>query len=121
MNPNQGDAMAAFVARFRLPGNLWSNRAFMQLWIAEVLSGAGSAISNVALPLTAVLVLNATASEMGLLRIADSLPNILFALFAGVWIDRLRRRPVLVVADLGRALLLATIPLAALMGHLTFI
>lgn len=89
--------------------------------MAQVLSSAGSEVSLVAIPLTAVLVLNATAAQMGMLQIAGSLPNVLFALFAGVWIDRLQRRPILIGADIGRALLLATIPLAALLGHLTFV
>jgi MFS family permease len=92
----------------------------MRLWAAQILSGAGSEVSQVAIPLTAVMVLNATAAQMGWLNIAGSLPNVLFALFAGVWVDRLPRRPVLIVADVGRALLIATIPLAALLGTLTF-
>ena len=55
---------------------------------------------------------------MGLLRIADILPAIAFSLFAGVWVDRVRRRPIMVWADLGRAVLLATIPGAAVLGAL---
>ena len=102
-------------------GGLWKNRAFTQLWIAHVTSGAGTAITTVALPLTAVLVLGATPSEMGLLVAAGSLPNLLFGLFAGVWVDRVRRRPILVWADLGRALLLVSVPAAAWLGNLSFL
>ena len=69
-------------------GSLWRNRAFTRLWVAHVTSGAGTAITNVALPLAAVLVLGATPTEMGLLAAAGSLPNLLFGLVAGVWIDR---------------------------------
>ena len=100
---------------------LWKNRAFTRLWVAHVTSGAGTAITTVALPLTAVLVLGATPSEMGLLAAAGSLPNLLFGLFAGVWVDRVRRRPILVWADLGRALLLVSVPAAAWLGNLSFL
>lgn len=100
--------------------NLWRHPAFLRLWLAQVISNSGTAITRVALPLTAVLVLAATPTQMGLLRMADSLPNLLFALAAGVWMDRVRRRPLLVGADLGRALLLGSIPVAAWFGYLTF-
>jgi MFS family permease len=100
--------------------SLWHNRAFLRLWIADVLSKSGSQITAVALPLTAVLVLEATPGQMGLLGVAGSLPNLLFGLFTGVWVDRMRRSPILVGADLGRALLLGSIPVAALLGYLTF-
>ena len=103
------------------PSNLWRNRVFLRLWVAHVTSGAGTAITAVALPLTAVLVLGATPSQMGLLAAAGSLPNLLFGLVAGVWVDRVRRRPILVWADIGRALLLASIPAAAWLGQLSFL
>ncbi|MDQ3854940.1 MAG: hypothetical protein M3281_00925, partial [Chloroflexota bacterium] len=69
--------------------------------------------------LTAALALGATPAQMGALGVAGSLPNLLFGLLAGVWVDRTRRRPVLIAADLGRALLLASIPAAALLDALT--
>lgn len=100
--------------------SLWRNRAFLRLWFAQVVSNAGTAITGLALPLTAVLALGAGPAQMSLLRIANFLPEILFALFAGVWVDRARRQPILVGADLGRAVLLASIPLAALLGVVTF-
>ena len=99
---------------------LWRNRAFLSLWIAQVVSRAGSNVTGLALPLTAVLVLGATPAQMALLAVAGQLPNFLFGLFAGVWVDRRRRRPLLVGADLGRALLLGSIPIAAGIDHLTF-
>lgn len=102
------------------PTSLWRNRSFMRLWFAQIMSSAGSQITYIALPLTAVLVLGATPVQMGLLGIAGRAPNLLFDLFTGVWVDRVRRRPILVGSDLGRALLLGTIPLAALLGYLTF-
>ena len=100
--------------------SLWRNPAFLRLWAARLVSNAGSRVTALALPLTAVLLLRATPAQMALLGVAGQLPDFLFGLFAGVWVDRRRRRPVLVGADLGRALLLATVPLAALLGRLTF-
>lgn len=99
---------------------LWQNQGFMRLWLAQILSVAGSTITGVALPLTAVLALNATPAQMGLIGVMESLPNLLFGLFAGVWVDRVRRGPVLIIADLGRGLLLGSIPLAAWFGWLSF-
>jgi MFS family permease len=96
----------------------WRNPDFLKLWAGQTASEAGTLVGRVALPLVAVLTLNASPVEMGLLRTADILPAILFSLFAGVWVDRLRRRPILIGVDLGRALLLATIPLAAVLGTL---
>lgn len=101
--------------------SLWHNRNFTRLWFAAVVSNAGTQITNLALPLTAALTLGATPIQMGLLAMAGSLPNLLFGLFAGVWVDRTRRRPILIWADLGRAVLLGSIPLAALVGSLTFV
>ncbi|MBA3948202.1 MAG: MFS transporter [Herpetosiphonaceae bacterium] len=100
--------------------SLWSNHSFVRLWFAQTVSNAGSQITAVALPLAAVLILGATPVQMGLLGIAGRAPYLLFDLFAGVWVDRTRRRPILVRSDLGRALLLGTIPVAAVLGHLTF-
>jgi MFS family permease len=100
--------------------SLWRNGSFVRLWLAQVVSNAGSQITNLALPLTAVLALGATPAQMGSLGVASSLPNLFFGLLAGVWVDRSRRRPLLVGADLGRALLIGTIPAAALLGSLTF-
>jgi MFS family permease len=96
----------------------WRNPDFLKLWAGQTASEAGTLVGRVALPLVAVLTLNASPVEMGLLRTADILPAIVFSLFAGVWVDRVRRRPILIGVDLGRALLLATIPLAAVLGAL---
>jgi MFS family permease len=100
--------------------SLWRNGRFVLLWLAGLVSNAGSQITTLALPLTAAITLRATPFEMGALAAASSLPNVLFGLFAGVWVDRVRRTPVLIAADVGRALLLATIPLAAAPGALSF-
>ena len=100
--------------------SIWQNRGFLQLWLAQVISKAGSYVTNLALPLTAVLALGATPTQMGLLAAAGSLPNLLFSLIAGVWVDRTRRRPILVWTELGRAVLLGSVSLAAVLGSVTF-
>lgn len=95
--------------------SLWRHRAFMLLWGAQTISLFGSQISLLAIPLTAVLMLKAGAMQMGILTALGTAPTLLFGLWAGAWADRLRKRPLLVAADLARAALLATIPLAALL------
>src|SRR5207244_13152427 len=76
-------------------------------------------ISQIALPLVAVLSLHATAFQVAALGTVDFLPFLLFTLPAGVWVDRLPRRPIMVIADFGRALALGSIPVAAAFGPLT--
>ena len=104
---------------------LWRDRDFLRLWGGQAVSQMGSRISAQALPWAAVLVLGASTFQMGLLSGAGAASILLFGLFAGAWTDRLRRRPILILADLGRAAVLATVPLAAAlhrltMGHLYF-
>ena len=99
-------------------GELWWNADFLRLWLAQTISFLGTGITGLALPLTAALTLGATPVQMGLLGALQYLPQLLVGLFAGVWVDRLRRRPILIGADLGRAVLLASIPLVALVGAL---
>ncbi len=89
---------------------------FVRLWAGQTLSAFGSMFG--ALSLTALVYLHATPGDLGLLAMAQGLPVLLFALFAGVWIDRLPLRPILIFADLGRAALLLTVPVAALFGAL---
>ncbi|TMD34549.1 MAG: MFS transporter [Chloroflexi bacterium] len=99
------------------PG-LWSNADFVKLWLGQTVSNFGSGITGIALPLTAVLVLAATPTQMGILGALDGVAVLVIGLLAGVWVDRVRRRPLLIAADLGRAFVLGTIPLAALLGVL---
>lgn len=99
-------------------GNLWRHADFMKLWTGQTISQFGSMITREALPFTAVLVLHATPAQMGLLIAASAAPVLVLGLIAGVWVDRLRRRPILIVADLLRALLLLSIPAAWLLGLL---
>lgn len=91
---------------------------FRKLWIGQSVSAIGSAVTLIALPLTAAFTLSATPQQMGLLVAAGWLPYPLFALFFGAWSDRLPRRPILIVSDLVRAGVLLTIPLAAFAGVL---
>ena len=93
-------------------------REFLKLWTGQTISKLGSGIGGSALDLTAVLTLGASPAQMGLLHALRAGPVVLVGLFAGVWADRVRRRPLMVAADLGRAALLALIPLAALLGWL---
>ncbi len=96
---------------------------FRKVWIGQTISGFGSAITGVALPLTAVVILGATPGQMGLLGAAGSLPALLFGLVVGVWVDRVRRRPLLIVSEVGRGLLLASIPLLAVLNllHMSYL
>jgi len=98
---------------------LWRHRDFLKLWSAETISQVGSQVSNLAIPLVAILVLDASAFEVAALGTALFLPFIFFTLPAGVWVDRWPRRPILIAGDLGRAVLLATIPLAYVADVLT--
>jgi MFS family permease len=100
------------------PGPLWRDRRFGALWAGHSVSLLGSQVTAFALPLAAALSLGASAGEMGLLTAAELAPSVALGLVAGVWVDRLPRRTILIAADLGRAALLATIPAAALAGAL---
>jgi MFS family permease len=93
-------------------GGLWRHTDFLKLWSAETISVFGSQVGQLALPLVAILVLDASAFAVAALGTVLFLPFIIFTLPAGVWVDRLRRRPILIVSDFGRAALLATIPIA---------
>ena len=92
---------------------------FLKLWTGETVSVFGDAITGLAVPLIAASVLNVTAFEFGLLNTLGMLPFIVLSLPAGVWVDRMRRRPILIAADLGRAAAIATIPLAFAFNALT--
>jgi len=99
---------------------LWRNRAFVRVWSAATISIFGSLVTRVALPLAAILVLGSGAVEVAVLRSMELIATLLFGLVAGAWVDRLRRRPVLIWADVGRAILLGSIPVAFAFGALTF-
>ena len=98
--------------------SLLFHRDFRLLWAGESASLVGSAVSYVAFPLVAVLTLKASAFEVGVLTMAGKLPPLVFGAFAGVVVDRLPRRKLMIGADLGRMALLAWVPIAAVTGVL---
>ncbi|CAA9571571.1 MAG: hypothetical protein AVDCRST_MAG49-3678 [uncultured Thermomicrobiales bacterium] len=104
-------------ARLRLTG-LWLHDDFRRLWVGQTVSVFGSYISGFAIPLVAVLTLDASPLQVALLGAAGLAPGLVVAPVAGVWTDRLRRRPVLIVTDVARAAVLVTIPLAAALDAL---
>jgi predicted MFS family arabinose efflux permease len=103
-----------------LASPLWSNSAFVRVWSAATISVFGTLITRVALPFAAIIVLGSGAVEVAVLRGLELGAMLLVGLVAGAWVDRLRRRPVLIWADLGRAALLVSIPVAYVLGALTF-
>ncbi|HEV8354193.1 MAG TPA: MFS transporter [bacterium] len=107
------------IPRSRVPGSLWRHPDFLKLWSAQTISVFGSQFTNLAIPLIAALTLRATPAQMGVLTAVETAPFLLIGLLAGVWVDRLPGRPILVAGDIGRGIVLLTIPLAALAGRLT--
>ena len=97
---------------------LWKSSDFVKLWLGQTVSFFGSGITGIALPLTAVLLLAATPFQMGILGALDGIAVLVIGLLVGVLIDRTRRKPLMIAADLSRALILGTIPLAAFLGIL---
>jgi MFS family permease len=100
---------------------LWRHPDFLKLWAGQTVSAFGSIVGGTALQFAAILALHASPAEMALLSAANMAPGMLTGLVAGAWVDRLRRRPLLIAADFGRAALLATIPLAAVLGELQIV
>ena len=103
----------------RKPGGLWRHRDFLSLWGAETISQFGTQVSLLALPLVAILVLEETAFKIAALTSVEFLPFLLFTLPAGVWVDRLRRKPILVLGNVGRAVALLSVPVVYWVGGLT--
>ena len=91
---------------------LINDPGFLRLWAGETISHLGSSFSGLAMPIVAIQLLNAGPMEIALINLADFLPFLLFGLLIGALVDRLPRRGILIVGDLGRALLLLTIPIA---------
>jgi predicted MFS family arabinose efflux permease len=99
--------------------SLYRHADFMKLWTGETISLFGTRVGSVAMSFAAVITLRATPFQMGLLSAAGYVPSVVFSLVTGAWVDRLRRRPIMILADLGRTAVLATVPLAAIYGVLT--
>jgi MFS family permease len=117
---NPAAAVAAAPARALALPAILRGRDFRRFWLGESISLIGDQITLIALPLVGVLALHADAAQMGYLGAAALIPNLLFSLHAGAWLDRRgRRRQAMIVTALARAALLATIPIAFWLGALT--
>jgi MFS family permease len=97
---------------------IWRNQEFVKLWAGETVSLFGSEVTLLALPLAAVLTLHASAAQLGLLNAAKFAPFLLLSLPAGAWMDRIQRRPILIAANVGSALVLGSVPILSAIGAL---
>jgi len=105
-----------------LGGNrLWRHADFLKLWTGQTISVVGSEVTAIALPTIAILQLHASAAQVGLLAAAQQIAFPVLALFAGVLADRLRRRPMMILADGVRALAILSVPIAAAFGVLSLV
>jgi MFS family permease len=102
-----------------LGGRLWRNGDFMRLWVGQTISEAGTQVSQLAIPTVAILILRASPFQVGLLTALEFLPFPVLGLVAGVYADRLKRRPLMIASDVGRMVALVTIPIAFSLGLLT--
>src|SRR5215472_8369215 len=102
-------------ARF---GVLWGHADFMKFWVGETVSLFGAQVTFLALPLTAILVLNATPQQLGLIRFLENVPFLLFALLVGAWVDRRPKRPAMIGANIARALFVLVVPVLYYVGGL---
>jgi MFS family permease len=98
---------------------LWRHRDFDLLWAGQTVSRVGTEVSTLAIPLIAIQLLHATTFEVGVLTAVEFLPFLLVGLPAGAWVDRARKRRVLVLADAGRLVALASIPIASALASVT--
>jgi MFS family permease len=96
-----------------------ANRDFVKLWTGETISLIGTQVTQLALPLVAILTLHATVLQVGFLNATRYAPVVVFSLIAGVWLDRRRRRPVLVASDVACAIFIGLIPVASALGVLS--
>lgn len=101
------------------PETLWRNIDFLKFWSGEALSLFGTQITTLALPLTAVMIFKASPLQVGLLRFLQLSPYLFLALVFGVWVDRSRRKPIMLLANAGRMLLIGLVPLLAHFGRLS--
>lgn len=99
--------------------DLRHNRPFNMLWAGQTVNGLGSMVSTVALPLVALNQLHATTFQVGLLTAVERVPALLIGLLVGVWVDRHRRRPTMMWANLGQAVAIGIVPFSAAVGFLS--
>jgi predicted MFS family arabinose efflux permease len=105
--------------KLRLTGNLWRHRDFTRFWFSDTVSQFGNQFSGFALPVLAVLSFNATPLDIGIITALAIVPYPLLGLFVGVWVDRFRKRRIMVVCNLGRMFVLASVPVGYLLGVLS--
>ncbi len=117
MKKDPTNRLQAFAAA--LGGGLLARRDFRLMWLASTATSFGGQVTMLALPLTAVLLLDATPAQMGWLVACETLPFSLFSLHAGVLVDRLRKLPIIVACEVVIAVALLTVPIAFLLGRLT--
>lgn len=98
---------------------LWANGDFLKFWGGETVSQLGTQVTVLAMPLTAILLLHATPAQLGVLAALQFTPVLVITLFAGIWLDAHRCRPSLIAANVGRVVLLGTVPLLRAVGVLT--
>ena len=101
------------------PRDLLRTPDFLKLWAGQTISAFGTQVTNLAVPILAAVALKVSPFEFGLLATFEFLPVVVLSLPAGVWVDRLRRRPILIWGDLGRAISLLSIPIAFALNVLT--
>src|SRR5215471_14575794 len=116
MTPANSRDSATVPRRQRLPG---LTRDFRQLWSATAISQLGTQVSELAIPLAAIIALHAGPAGVGALAAMGYLPAAVFGLYAGAWADRLSRRLIMIAADVARLVVLATVPVAYSLGVLT--
>jgi MFS family permease len=102
-----------------MTGSIWRNPTFLRVFSAATVSIFGSLVTRTALPFAAILVLGAGPGEVAAIRAFEIVGGVAIGLVAGAWVDRLPRRPVMIAADLGRAVCLGSIPVAAIGGWLS--
>ncbi len=108
-------------APLRVPAaSLWRNRDYLLLWSGQGISSLGGQISGIAIPLL-VLALTNSPAQAGFIGAISGIPYLLFSLPAGVLVDRWNRKYIMIICEVGRALNIASIPLAAAFGHLTIL
>ncbi len=100
------------------PDSLWRHRDFLRLWTGQTISQVGSQVTLIALPLTAILLFDATPFQVGLLYAVEFVPFLLLGLPVGAWTDRVRRKPILIAADVGRFVVIGSVPVAYAFGVL---
>jgi Major Facilitator Superfamily len=115
-NENNNESSIDAIRRRSL---LFRHPDFMKLWTGETVSLFGTRMGDVAISFAAVIALKATPFQMGILAAARIVPTLVLGLFVGVWVDRICRGPILIGADIGRFIVVGTIPIAAMFATLT--